>query len=119
MNFEYLKTETYMDSIDIEDTGNCVININNDDAQEWFMKIDTYLGWTSVTTFGPMVIDSDTMPTFYSYNHFEMEFNEKKIYKTIRDFINNPRNNITQVFEGDIDLYEERLKVLISCLQNQ
>lgn len=117
MNFEYMRTESYLDSIDIEDIGNCFINVINDSAEEWYMRIDTSLGFTNVTTFGPMVVDSDDISNVYSYNNFCMEYNEKKIYKVIRDFINNPKRDITQVMEVDEEFFKSRKNIFIENLK--
>lgn len=96
MFFQYLKTETYMDSIDLEDIGNCCLVINNDECEEWYLKIKTSLGWSECIIFGPLTIDDDGLGYnfYYSYNKFE--YNEKRLYKTINDFINNPKKQITQ-----------------------
>ena len=55
MLFNYLKTETYMDSIDIDDTGNCILQVFNDDGREWILSIETKLGWSKIKTFVPLL----------------------------------------------------------------
>ena len=64
MLFKYLKTEAYMDSIDIDDIGNCFLQIYNDDGREWLMSVKTKLGWTIVKTFGPFILDSKKSSLF-------------------------------------------------------
>lgn len=109
MLFNYLKTETYMDSIDIDDIGNCFLQVYNDEGREWLMSISTKLGWTNVKTFGPFILDSNTMDNNFYYSKNELEFKEKKIYHIIDDFINNPKKQITQIFIIDEDTFNDKL----------
>ena len=109
MLFKYLKTEAYMDSIDIDDIGNCFLQIYNDDGREWLMSVKTKLGWTNVKTFGPFILDSNTMDINFYYSKNELEFKEKKIYHIIDDFINNPKKQITQIFIIDEDTFNDKL----------
>lgn len=113
MLFNYVRTESFMDSIDIEDVGNCYIQAFNDEGLEWLMHVQTYLGWTKVKTFGPFVCDTNSMNTSFSYITHELEFKEKKLYKEINEFINNPKRNITQVFLVDEDTYLEKLNNIV------
>ena len=109
MLFNYLKTETYMDSIDIDDIGNCFLQVYNDNGREWLMSVKTKLGWTTVKAFGPFILDSNTMDSNFSYLKKELEFKEKKLYNIIDDFINNPHKQITQIFIIDEDTFNDKL----------
>ncbi len=109
MLFKYLKTEAYMDSIDIDDIGNCFLQIYNDEGKEWLMSVKTKLGWTIVKTFGPFILDSNTMDSNFSYFKKELEFKEKKLYNIIDDFINNPHKQITQIFIIDENTFNDKL----------
>ena len=109
MTFNYLRTETYMDSIDIDDIGNCIIQVFNDEGREWLMSINTKLGWTKIKTFGPFILDSNQMDINFYYSTNEFEYKEKKIYKVIDDFINNPKKQITQIFIIDEGIFNEKL----------
>ena len=109
MLFNYLKTETYMDSIDIDDTGNCILQVFNDDGREWILSIETKLGWSKIKTFGPFTIDSNQMDNNFYYSVNEFEYKEKKIYHIIDEFINNPKKQITQIFIIDEDTFNDKL----------
>ena len=95
MNFQYLKVSTSMDSIEVEDIGNVCIRASNDDANEWYMSIKTSLGWVEVKQFGPLKIDSDDLSYYFNFSYQKFEFSEKRLYKLIDDFINNPKKSIT------------------------
>lgn len=100
MTFDYLRTVQAMDFIEIPDIGNTCVCAINDDAEEWYLIITTKNGWTNITSFGPLEVDSDDhLKNSFNFNYFERDFEEKKIKKTISDFINNPKHEITQVFE--------------------
>ena len=116
MIFDYLRTIQAMDSISIEDIGNTCITALNDDGLEWFLIIETINGWTKVTSFGPLKVDSIKLSTSFSYNFYEKDFSEKSINKTIDNFINNPKHMITQVEEIDKNLAKERFNSIIKSL---
>lgn len=116
MIFDYLRTVQAMDTIEIVDIGNTCINAVNDDALEWYLLIETKTGWTRVTTFGPLKIDSDSLSNNFNYNFYEKEFYEKSISKTIDSFINNPKYMITQVFEIDKEIAKKRLSAIKKSL---
>ncbi len=99
MTFDYLRTIQSLDSINIEDIGNTCINAINDDAEEWYLSISTENGWSVITEFGPVTVDSNKLKNYFMYSKFSMEFNERKIYTLIDKFINNSKRAITQVFE--------------------
>ena len=97
MYFDYLKTSQYQDSIEIESIGNCTVQALNDEADCWVLIVHTVLGWTTVIQAGPINLDFDEVRpnTYISRNSFE--YNEKKLYKIIHDFMNNPKRTITSV----------------------
>lgn len=101
MTFEYLKIEEYKDSIDIEDIGNCSINIINDDGKEWYLQTKTELGWTEIKTFGPLTVDMNTLDYSFSYTYNRLEYDSKKVFKIIDKFINDDRKTITEVIQVD------------------
>lgn len=109
MLFNYLKTETYMDSIDIPDVGNCCLQAYNDDGNEWMMSVDTKLGWTKIKMIGPFILESDKMDNNFYYSKNEFEFSDKKLFKIINEFINNPKKQITQIFLIDKDVFNDKL----------
>lgn len=116
MNFNYLKTETYNDSIDIEHIGNCTIVVNNDEAEEWYIDIHTDYGWSKVRQFGPLDIDKGEVGNYFSFILNGFEYNEKRLYKVINDFLNNPKHAITQVEEISREDFENRLNALQSTI---
>lgn len=109
MIFDYLRTTTALDTIEIEDIGNCAVNAMNDDAEEWFLIINTYEGWTETIEFGPLVVDDDDIKTYFKYDKFSSDYSEKKIGRSIDRFINDPKRMITQVFEVDKEFAKSRL----------
>lgn len=116
MDFQYLKTETYMDSIDIEDPGNCYITVMNDDAKEWYLRTSTSLGWCDMQVFGPLTVDDDSLGYSFSLRYNRFEYNGKKVYKLINDFINDPKKTVTQAFVIEQDDYDNRLGDVIKAL---
>ena len=112
MRFEYLATKQYLDAIDIDDIGNVCLNALNDFGDEYFLSIQTYLGWTEIKEFGPCVVDSNVVNNYFNLLYNRYEYNESKIIKTIEKFVNNDKRNITQIFFVDRKALLDRLKNL-------
>jgi len=109
--YEYMHVTTAMDSIEIEDTGNCYIKAYNDEGFFWVLFIETYLGISTIIESGPFTdecIPNENSFIFYKYS---FEYKETKLDKIIDKFINNPSRIITQVFTVDE-------KEITECLDN-
>lgn len=106
MTFDYLRTVTSLDYIEIPDIGNVCLCAYNDDGQEWYILISTKEGWTEIKEFGPL-FNNHTV-TYFNYNKFAREYSDKKNSKVINDFINNTRREITQVLEIEEDEFIEK-----------
>ena len=98
-----------VDTIDVIDIGNVCLNALNDYGQEWYLMINTELGWTTIKEFGPLLVDTDNIAPYFDYKMFQYEYSDKKIAKVIDKFINNQKRMITQVFEVSDSIVEERL----------
>lgn len=99
MIFDYFYMLQPTDSIEIDDTANVCLKANNDIGKEWYLSLNTHLGWTEVKEFGTLDIDEDDRGdnpfnlTIYGY-----EYNLKRNFKIISNFLNNDKRQITQVF---------------------
>ena len=82
--------------IEIDNIGECVVSVNNDFGEFWFLMITTKLGWTDLIDYGPVVPDMDVLSPNFSINYSRFEFNQQKIEKLIDKFLNNPKRAITQ-----------------------
>jgi len=109
MTFNYLKQIEFQDTLDIEDIGNVVLDIFNDDGLEWILSIDTSLGFTKIVTCGPFVADTVSIGNFFNFNYSQIEYNEKKLYKMIDNFINDDKRTVTQVFFINQDEVRKKL----------
>lgn len=112
MKFEYLATKSYLDSIDIEDLGNVYLNALNDLGDEYYLSIETHLGWTEIKEFGPCAVDSNQSSNYFNLLYIKFEYNESKIIKNIERFINNEKRNIIQVFFINKQVALDRLENL-------
>lgn len=110
MFFEYLKTAQYLDSIEIESIGNCTLQAINDIANCWVLLISTELGNSTVIEAGPIDLDFDEVAPSVYISRTQFEYNEKRLHKSIHDFINNPKRNITTVELIEQDIGKTLLK---------
>lgn len=101
--YEYMHVTTAMDSIEIEDIGNCNITAFNDEGDVWLLSIKTKLGFSEIIETGPF--DTGKTPNFnyFLYRRNSFEYKENKLDKIIEKFINSPNKFITQVLLIDND----------------
>ena len=110
--FDYVYVRQSQDFLDVEDIGNCYIETCNDSGECFYLFIRTSLGYTRVVEYGPYA-DGIRLPSVSAtFNQFE--YNEKRLNKTIYNFLNNPGREITQARE----ISEEEYKDIVGSLIN-
>lgn len=118
MNFEYLIKIQKESSIDIEDIGNCALDVFNDLAFEWILLIHTKEGVTEIVEFGPLIADLEYPPATVNYSYERMNFSESKLRTRISRFLNDGYRSVTQAFEITQQEAKEKMKNLVDyvCL---
>ena len=53
ISVDYFYVQECMDSLELENEGNCRIGLWNDDNQHWYMGIITSCGWSTIFKMGP------------------------------------------------------------------
>ena len=104
-----------MDSYECEDISNFTLNINSDNAIEFYIDVETELGETKVRHFGPLLIDSSEFQENFEFKYYKFQFNEQKIVRLIDKLLNNSKIQITQVSEIDKETFYERLEEVMKC----
>lgn len=117
-SFEYFYTQTAMGQLDIEDIGNCVVEACNDTGMFWYLCIQTNLGWTKITEYGPATPDFYELPKSVYCNFNRIEFDERKIVNSINMFLNNSKRNITQAQVVDLDTMLDNTKSILEYISN-
>ena len=109
---EYLISSSYEESITIENVGNVTLHLFNDFGDEWFIDINTELGWSRTQSFGPLRVDFNDISeaTSFQYNSQYEEYSEYRLENRITKFIQDPRKSITQVLEVTHEEAMERLR---------
>lgn len=74
--------------VDIDNTGNFALEAQNDLGMFWFLIVRTLLGNSEILSFGPIDIDSDKPLDSYECSYNNDEYNERKLNKTIRLWLN-------------------------------
>ena len=93
--YEYFRVVQSMDSIEVEDIGNCALRAFTDEGLEYLLVVDTKLGETRVFTFGPILPDIEVLPTKVICTYEKIKYAESRIDKAIKTFVN--QQGITQV----------------------
>ena len=109
-SFEYIKVQTAMESIEVEDIGNTSLEAWNDFGLRWYFYSETDTGMTTIKEFGPLCSSLDTSKLSFEYSLERKEYNEKYICKRIANFLNNPKREITQVNNIELGDLESKIR---------
>lgn len=93
---QYFYERTAMNSLDIDNIGDCAIEATNDSGYCWYLVIDTKLGWVRVFEYGPILPDMHELLGSVKCSFDRFEWDDIKIKKRIREFLTNPKRKITQ-----------------------
>lgn len=94
---EYLIHTTADANLPVEDIGHVAIVAGNDFGKQWYIIINTFLGWAKIEEFGPLVIDcNEFISKEFSYTYDEIEYSEFKLSRRLEKFLQEPRRCITQ-----------------------
>lgn len=117
--FDYFYTRTAMDTLNVENVGNCCIECANDDGLFYYLIINTSLGLTDIFTYGPIIPDINELPKNVSCTYKSIEYNEKKLEAIISDFINDGYKKVTQAREIQIVDALNSCQDIVSYLKNK
>lgn len=113
MNFEYLVKIQKESSINVDDIGNCALDVYNDLGFEWVLLINTREGTTEIIEYGPIIPDLKVPPVKVLYTYDRMDFSEKKISHRISSFLNDGYRCVTQAFEISKNEAKDKMKSLV------
>ena len=116
-SFEYFFTRTSMGELEVEDIGNCTIEASNDDGMFFYLNIQTNMGWTKITEYGPATPDCAELPKSVYCGFSRIEFDSRKICKKIQEFLNSPTRNITQAQVVDDYIMFDNCKSILEYIQ--
>ena len=97
MQFDYKKTITLSESVEIEDIGEFAIECSDFDNLYYYMIVTTYLGYTHILTYGPIIPDIDKIPSGYNVYYKCITFKEESLIKEINKFITDTKKDIVRV----------------------
>ena len=69
--------------------------------------------------YGPATPDFDELPKSAFCSFERIEFDERKLNKKIREFLNNPKRGITQALEVDRSLAFDDCKSIINYMRDE
>lgn len=116
-NFSYFKEVVVNANLEIDDIGNCCIKTFTDTGYYSILIIKTVMGESTIFTYGPLLVDFESLPKEVNCNITRIEYNPKKIYAIIDKFINS--KDITQAMEIENPLSALKdCRSLISYMEN-
>ena len=98
-SFNYFYTTQSMGELQIDNIGQCAIQANNDSGEFWYLVVKTRLGSSRVFSYGPLAKGVDFLHKSTKMSFKRIEYDEGKIEKEIKGFLNNPFADITQAME--------------------
>lgn len=87
MKIEYFYKTENQDSLEIDNIGQCYIVAYTDTGDQYYLSVQTEMGFTTILEFGPISEIEYNSKTFY-INSVEFEFSRYKIEKRIHKFLN-------------------------------
>lgn len=93
-SFEYMAQTTYLDTITVDNIGECCIEAFNDLGQSWYLWVTTKLGKTKVLEYGPYFDGIKPDSCYCSFMKFD--YSDMKVDRIINKFLNNTSRRITQ-----------------------
>ena len=106
-SYKYYRTVQYMDSVDIDDIGNCIIKAYTDDGDEYYLFIRTVLGVSRVFQIGPLEAGAVTHCSCFFK---QLDYDDYKIDKIIDKFIDG-NLGFTQIEVTDTKNTEDFIKI--------
>ena len=90
-------------NLDIESISNCCIRASNDLEYYYYLIIKTIAGKTYFAECGPILKDSDRLPSGFINALLIFEYNERKLLAMINGFLNDKSKKVTEASVVDID----------------
>lgn len=99
MIIEFEAKQTFNQMMDIVEPGDTCIKCENESFEQWYLITKTIDGEVHCLEFGPVCPDVDMLiPGFYS-TYTKLKFDEKKLFKKIHNFLNDPKKQISSAEE--------------------
>ena len=92
--FDYYTVKTVMDSIEIDDIGNFVLETIDDKYQIYYLYVETHDGRTVIFQYGPAEPDFPILPTSCSCSYMRIDYSDSKVNKIISSYFK--AHNFTQ-----------------------
>jgi len=89
--------------LDIESISNCCIRAKNDLEYYFYLIIKTIAGKTYFAECGPILENSDRLPSGFISALVIFEYNEKKVLGMINSFLNDKSKKVTDASVIEID----------------
>lgn len=89
--------------LDLESISNCCIRASNELEYYFYLIVKTIAGKTYFAEYGPILENSDKLPSGFISALVIIEYNEKKVLKMINDFLNDKSKKVIEASVIEID----------------
>ena len=103
MLINYNVQKTYTDTLQVDDPGNFCLRCLLITGDSYFIAVQTRLGKTSILKFGSIIEDLEELGDQFFLSYNIMDFDEKKISKSVDQLINDPRKKILQLMTVELE----------------
>lgn len=109
--FTYGPVTTYEHLVELEELGNVAIEVIDSELYCYYLVIRTELGQASILEYGPIVPDSQLLPSRTTIIFERITFDERRISQVISRFLyprNKGKNTVEAVHIIDVDTALDR-----------
>lgn len=103
-NIKFNRQSVYVDSLCVEDIGNCALEALDNLGQYHYIIVKTVQGQSHILSFGPVIPDLDELPKSFKVEYYYTPYNDKKLAKSIQVWaMGQQRINYEQITQIDRD----------------
>ncbi len=96
MEFEFDKQLEAQNSIEIENIGDFGLEAIDEDGLRHYLAVKTLYGWSVIASCGPVMLDTDVLPSGFSTGITKMAYKEDRLNKFISLWLNDKSKKIKE-----------------------
>ena len=115
-NIKFNRQSTYVDSLCVEDIGNCALEALDNLGQCHYIIVKTVQGQSYILSFGPVIPDLDELPKTFKVEYYYTQYNDKKLAKSLQTWAAGQKSiNFEQINQISMDEALSQLPNIEAC----
>lgn len=96
--------------LDVDEVGSCNVRGVGEQGEEYYLIVETSLGYTYLFEYGPNIPDMQLLPDKVRCSLTKMEYKEDKLVKVIDRWLNDPSKKLKSA-----ELIDDKYELLDAC----